>query len=476
VVAIAQVDGGLKAVELRKWAAEYEVVWARTSKDGQADWGRFAAECGLAAEPPGQAQAAERKKVVAGYSSAAVMFNRLDVPAAGQAEMESIVRLQAESRLPLSADQMEIAWRAGQASNGQMPVTMAVARRENLLGFVRDISDVAPRRIVLDCEGIVRVWRTFFGGDDGRAVIVNAGERSLQLCLVEHGQLQNAVVLHMGTADFAGATPLDGETETAERFVRDVRSILELFGCGKTAAVPVVFLSGGETAINVMVAALELAGLKARAALPDAGKLSGDAGLTAEELYEYRVPIGVGLIALDEREEGLDIFANVYSPAEKEEPKHWLCCPRVGGLLAAATLVLLILVSYIVDVAKPRAIDKQIRASISTADLEQLRDRQNLRRAIARQRPDMLELIKLVNDCGQGGIKLDGLHFKKGQPVSVTGQASGNDQLYKFEETLNSSKYISDAKIQNPSVDPRTKKVRFTVTFKYRNFSQKKTR
>ena len=476
VVAIAQTDSRLQAVEVRKNVLRFEVLWTQTGKDNQTDWPQFAADCGLARGSVEHAEDNGHKKVVAGFSSAGVVFNQIDVPAAARADAESIVRLQAESRLPLSADQMELAWRAGHASNGQMPVTMAAAKTEHLESFVEGVRGLAPAKIMLDSEGIVRAWRTLFGGNDGIAVVVSAGLRNSQVCLAQDGALINAVLLDMGREDFS---TLRMGTEATERFVRDVTSILTMFDHGDPADLPIAVLSNGDDAINAMVAAMESGGLNARSVLPDISQIAESSKLDAEVVYDYRLPIGLGLVALEGRGDELNIFKRLYTPAKKEEKKPWFASVKRSVVIAAAMLVVFVLVSYMVDRAKPGAIEKAIETAMaakSDTDMSELTNRQGLRKAIAAQRADILQLINVVNDIGQGGIKLQEVDFRMGQLASISGESPGPEQVYKFEKDLNAHKYISDAKILSNSRDAKSKKYKFSVEFKYKKFSDKKTR
>lgn len=382
VVAIAQAGGRLQAVEVRRDAARFEVCWTQTGKDRQADWVQFATDCGLATRPVDPTDGQARKSVVAGFSSAGVVFNRIEVPAGARAETESIVRMQAESRLPLSVDQMELTWRAGHASNGQMPVTMAAARREHLLAFIENVRGIAPARIMLDCEGIVKAWQSFFGGDERTAVVVSAAADNCQICLAEDGELVNAVILDMGTDDFSAGRV---ETEAAERFVRDVGSVLEMFGYGDSGKLPIVVLSDGSDAIKTMVAALESTGLNARAVMPDIGQMVEGSGLDPETVYDYRLSIGLGLAALEARGDELNIFARLYRPFEKADEKSLLSSVKHAVLIAGAMFVVLLVVSYAVDRAKPGAIDKAIAKvlageNLSDTEMKDLMTRQGLDR------------------------------------------------------------------------------------------------
>jgi hypothetical protein len=525
VVAIARAEGRLQAVEVRGKSSRFEILWTQTGKDEQSDWGRFAADCGLPAPwgatgPVEQSDGDGRKEVVAGFSSAGVVFNRIEVPAAARADVESIVRFQAESRLPLSAEQMELVWRPGHATNGQLPVTMAAARTDRLRAFVNEVKSILPAKIMLDAEGIVKVWRSFFGGDDGVAVVVSAGATSSQLCLAEDGALVNAVVLDMGVNDFAVGRV---QTEATERFVRDVRSILEMFGYSDPDELRIMVLSDGSDTFEAIAGALVSAGLNAGAVGPDVSQIAQGGNLSDETVYDYRLPIGLGLIALEARGDELNIFKRLYSPLEKAEKKSGLYSLIGAGALAVAMLVVLLVVSYAVDAAKPGAIDRAIEKVFaekgrSEIGMKGLAARQGLRKEIAAQRPDMLHLIKLLddiaagriegreadNDAGRGGtrlqesgndsgrgrggsrggnrnapnsgIKLEEVNFKKGSLASVSGEAPGEDQVHKFEKDLNASDYISSALIlPNLKQDEKTKKYSFTIEFKYRKFSEKKT-
>jgi len=483
VIAIAREDGKLRAVEIRKRDGGFEVLWAKSGEADNSDLGLFAAECGLSAGSSGQARNDGSRTVVVGYNSAGVAFYRIYVPAIKEKEIAAIVRLQAETRLPLPPEQVELAWRAGQIRDTEMSVTIAAARRERLQEFVENMRGLGPVKILLDCEGVVKAWRTFFGGNESAkgGVVVSMAARSTQVCLAEGGRLSNAAVLDMGVDDLSSAIRMADkaagsvteQTEAAEGFAQDMRSVLELFGCAEPAELPVFVLSDGSGAIEGIVSSLVSVGLDARAAEPLIEEL-GTEELGAEELYEYRVPIGLALMGLEAGAEELNIFERVYRPSKDKGKKHWLYSPKVVGAAAAAMLVLLVIVSYAVDAASPGAIEKRLKASVSDADMNLLIQRQKLIRTVATERPDLLELLNLVNSGGSKGVLLDSLQFKKGQPVSITGQADNPDLLYKFQESLLTKKGIKGVEIQNAAKDPKGDKIKFTITFHYKNFTAKK--
>jgi Tfp pilus assembly protein PilN len=94
-------------------------------------------------------------------------------------------------------------------------------------------------------------------------------------------------------------------------------------------------------------------------------------------------------------------------------------------------------------------------------------------KTVARHRPDILDLLTEINAGQSDGVSLDSLHFKKGQVVSVTGQAGNMEQMWKFQANLREQKGIKSAEISNATPDTKTKKIKFTMTFHYKEFTKK---
>ncbi|MHC4144692.1 MAG: hypothetical protein ACYSUD_07935 [Planctomycetota bacterium] len=450
VVAIAKEDNKLKAVEIRKHGKSLEVVWARSTDDADTDWRQFATRCGLTPEPTGYEETDGDKMVVVGFSSAGTVFHRTSVPAVGNDEIASIVALQAETRLPLPAEQTELAWRVDPAQDGQVSVTMVVARKELLQQFAQDVRCLGPSKILLNCEGTIAAWKAIFVPHEKNAVIMSMGARSTLVCLADDARLSNAVILDMGMDDFT-AVGEDEQTETTERFAQDMRSVLDLFGYAGQPEFPVFLLADDGSAYISIVSALRSAGFNARLALPNVGAFTPETGSGIDWTYEYRTPMGLALMALEGDADQLNIFERVYSPTGKEEKKHWLYSPKVACAIASVMLLLLAIVSYEIDLKSPKSITKRVKASISDSemDMDQLVERQRLIKAVARERPDMLALLKLINGSGEKGVVLNSVIFKKDQKVTITGQLQGPDQLYKFQESLGENKDIDDVTIQN---------------------------
>jgi hypothetical protein len=469
--AIVEDNNRVKGVELLERDGFYEILWARSSQDSVIDWKKFASECGLSAELMALLDNDGDRMVVVGFNTAGTIFNRTIVPAVGDKEVESIIKLQAETRLPLTPEQIELAWRADKLNDGQLGVTMAVARREQLQKFVDTVQCLQPAKILLNCEGLVKVWVELFSGNKQNAVVLSCGAHNTQVCLVEEGRLSNAVVLDTGADDFS-LTGAEEQTESIERFVQDMRSVLDLFGCSDQEGLPVFVLSDGSAVYLGIASSLSTAGLNARVATPSIGRLKATSELTIEGIYEYRTPIGLALMALDASSDELNIFKNLYTPIQKVVRKHWLYSPKVTCAIASIMLVLLAIVYYAVDIAGPKSIENRLEKSISDVDMDLLVRRQQLIKTIAKERPDLLDLLKVVNESGERGITLTSLVFKKGQPVSVSGEVSSNDQLSRYEKKIQNTKGIEKVNY-TANMNTKSKKITFNMTFDYKNFGKK---
>jgi hypothetical protein len=265
---------------------------------------------------------------------------------------------------------------------------------------------------------------------------------------------------------------------------RDDPGLLEYAGRGLIRARIFPIPPMGETKVT-----LKLAQVRAREAVPDTQRvtLPGDSGIAC--LHEYRVAIGLGLMAFDQDEEALNLFKNVYQPADKTKKKRRVFSPKVALALASVMLLGLLIVSYVLDLKSPKAIRERIEASTAgmNTTLDALVERQVLIRTVARERPDMLALLKLVNASGEKGVMLNSFNFKKGQKVTITGQVQNNDQLYKFQEKLREHKDLAEVTILSTGKvsgkgsggsggKPGSKKgkgITFSITFQYKNFAKK---
>ena len=469
VVAAAREDARFKAVEVRKQDGVVEILWARSLPAESRTWTDFAAACGFATSADGR-EKSQRKcpASVVGLDSTGVAFYRISVPTVGADEMAAIVRMQAESLLPLPSDQIEVAWRTTPSTNGKIDITIAAARGEYLLRFAESVRSFRPHDILLSYEGTARAWRDFFSDREREALIASLSAENTQVCLVQNGLVTHAAVLDTGMDHLASSDDGAAPGQVMERFAQDMRTILGTFGWSESSDWPVLVLSDGTEVIDRVVESLNAAGLHARATMPRAQNLRMPSGFEVRDVYEYRVPLGLAVAALETPAGTLDLFERIKESDERKAKSIWHSVV-LAGAVAAVMLVVLLMVWRSVDVA----LAKRLNSQIADPNFQAGRQRQVLLKTVARHRPDILQLLADLSTGQNDGIALDSLYFKKGQAVTIAGQAGNMDQMYKFQDGLRGQKGIADVEIPNATRDPKTKKIKFTMTFHYKNYTKK---
>ncbi len=484
VIAITQEDGVFKAVSLSKESGSLNLVWTKSCAVDRMDWPAFIAECLPESGGEDRKAAGLHGTIVVGFNSIGVVFYRLEIPAVREDEIERIIRLQTESKLPLPAEQIEMAYRTAAVRNGQAKVTVAAVKKENLQRFVEEVKFVEPEKILLDSEGLVKTWWSLFS--DGKstelAVVVSIARRSARICLVEGGRLSNAAIIDMGTEDLTEQIGSPMDSSAVDRFMQDIRSVFELFGFADERKVPVyVFVkSVSDKAdkkgvrefeiIRNIASALASAGFNAT--LCDFRFPVSNYLLSTDDnecLYEYRVPIGLGLMSLDSDEE-LALFESLYRPASAEKKKHWLYSLKAACSVTIMMLILSFIVFYLFDTAQLAHLN-ELKTRV---DYGSLKAKHNLMEIVAAQRPDVLELLSKLSSVEANGIMLSNIDFKTGQAVKIKGTAGNAEQLYKFQENLLADEDFKDVKIQSPQQDEKSKKLNFTMIFNYKNYSQRR--
>jgi hypothetical protein len=100
--------------------------------------------------------------------------------------------------------------------------------------------------------------------------------------------------------------------------------------------------------------------------------------------------------------------------------------------------------------------------------------RRELVTAVARQRQqtDILKLLTRINSVQADGVLLNSIDYKKDKPITIVGDAPGNDQLYKFQKALSELQGVSNVVQQSAAEDARTKKLKFTIKFDYKSMGR----
>jgi hypothetical protein len=316
---------------------------------------------------------------------------------------------------------------------------------------------------------MAQAWRSLFGNGARQGLLVSIGPDNTQLCLVQDGLVTQATVLDTGMADLARAGAPEEPAEVTGRFAQDMRVALTSFGGEEASDWPVLVLSDGSEVLERIVQSLRSAGLPAQAVTPGARGLRLPPDVELRYLYEYRVPFGLALAAVDTPATTLDLFAHIREAWEQQKAKSNWYSLTLAGAVAALMLIALVVTWRSVDVALARRLNSQV----TEPSFEAARQHQALLKTVARHRVDLLQLFADLNPGASDGVLLDSIHFKKGQAVTITGQADNMEQMWKYEANLREQKGIEDVEITTAATDPKTKKVKFTMTFHYKNYTKK---
>jgi hypothetical protein len=378
--------------------------------------------------------------------SRGAVFYRIDIPPVRDGQVDSVVKMQAETLLPLPGSEMQACWRVDKAAVGKRSVTIAAGRTEGLRAYTRAARRLGASKILLDYEGVVRAWRELFGGTYDKTVVINIAESGTGVVLAENGRLSSAVTLD------AGQEALSGQVDwrsTAELFVHDLRNALELFDLADDADVKVVVLSQEKSSEETV----------------------------SEDIVEYIGSIGAAILALEPESEELNLFEDLYSAERADRASQAPGSLKRPFVITAAMVVLFVLISYALDKTSLAHLRKHIYSASGNPgaiNAAAMIEQQQMRKIVATQRPDMLDLLTKISESNPDGMILDMITFKKRRAVTIDGSCKSYDQLYEFQKKLGEQSGIKEVKIQNSAVDKNKKgKVGFKMTFHYKNFTRK---
>jgi hypothetical protein len=252
---------------------------------------------------------------------------------------------------------------------------------------------------------------------------------------------------------------------------------MAVFGYSQIQDLPVVLLSDGQPLLEEAAQALRTAGLNAQCVSAETQKIQISDEISSTDLksliYEYRVPIGLAICGFDTAVEGLDIFAELYSPAVKAASLGLWHNPKASGGIAVAMAILLTVVLYLVDIGRLNAIEKYLAGAGSEYSCRMLLEKQKLIKAAAKERPDLLNLMGKISTGEAKDVTLDSIDFKKGRPVTIKGKVCNSEQLYKYQKVLLNEPGISNVKIQSTSKAKKGGKLDFTIIFDYKRFTER---
>ena len=196
-------------------------------------------------------------------------------------------------------------------------------------------------------------------------------------------------------------------------------------------------------------------------------------GFSQADLFDYLIPLGLALIGLDEDTGGLDLFTKLCQPEQQEDKYAQTRSLKKKAALATALLAVWILVSYLGDIVQLHRLEKAWPQDDAQLGAMELLDRHRLRKNIAAQRIDLLELFTRINAARPEDVLIDRFTFRRGRPVSVVAGTKQDDKLYDFQKALTEQNGIRTVTKHSPTRDEK-KGLTATFSFDYKNFTAKR--
>jgi hypothetical protein len=445
-------NGNCRAVKIEQTPAGVKLLWKHTG--GAADLNDAMASAHVSLS---------KTHTVLGIDPPGVAFYNIEIPLVPDAQLDSIVRMQAETILPLPLSQMEIAYHCGRVVADKCYVTIAAGRSVQLnaeMGFAKECK---ASGIVLSSQGTVKAFDTLFNAPQQKYIILNMRKNDTQVLLSEDSKLVHAARLDIGIDDLSNADPQAGEM-----FIYDLRNTLDMFGLDISGDTAMYVFSESEQLTEKVVAGLNEVQIFAQAAELKPHAIISESPLSGEDICEYLDTIGSALLSLDEDNPPLNLFSELYNLKKKKKKATGLV-----PLIRAAVIFAIMLVATFFTL---NHLNKLELAKYDNDEIDKLVSLQNTRRLIAGQRPDILKMLTLINKDAPSGMTVDSISFKKGEKSIIASHAKNYDQIIKMQNFLSSKKDFTEVKIQNPNFDEKTKKYSFKINFHYKKWNRKSAR
>ncbi len=447
-------DGMCRGVRLETTSSGVKLIWKHSCESSSLD--ESLSSAGLSRG---------KTHTVLGIDPAGVGFYNIEIPQVPEAQLDSIVKMQAETILPLPLDQMEIAYHCGRVIAGNCRVTIAAGRSAQLKNEVAFAKECKAANIVLSSEAMAKAFDTLFNINQKKYIVLNMRGSNTQILLCEDGKLVHTARLDIGIEDIN-----DVEQQCGERFIYELRNILEMLNADKQDKTMIYVFSRSKLLTGDIVAGLNDVQISSEAAELNHDAITAKTDLTDEEVFEYLEPVGCALLAIDGEKPPLNLFSDLYNLNKKKKKKK---TSSLTSLLRAAAVFLVMLIATFFTFTYLNKIEL---AKYDNGDLDKLVAEQKVRKLIAQQRPDIINLYTQLNEKAPGGMKLDIILFKKGEKVTISSHASSQDKIIEIENFLSSKKDFSDVTRQNPTYDAKTKKYAFKINFHYKNWTRKSIR
>ncbi len=409
--------------------------------DGQMQ--RFIAQVGGGVEMP----------ILAGLEASQIRFLSLTLPPADAAKLPRLIAAQAEAKLPLSADQLHLAWQLSPTAHG-WDCTVAAVRRDATAAI--GSLDEKLAALTPDAAGMGLFVRAFFAAVPPTFLLLRRRADGVLLARFEGDVMTHCAIV-----------PVEAEPMTIQEIQLEMQAIAP-------RSLPVCLWPNHTPLMQNITAMLSQAGWQVQTLSPDAAAIDA-AGLTAEwssgELSAEAT--GLAMLGLAGAGEGFDFLQSRRAAAPQKAARQQRR-RRLKSLAIVGVLMLVCLAAHYIGLKmRVGQLRGELAAQTDGLSAKTILQRQAYRQSVARIRLDVLELLMTIQDS-RDGLLLDAIEFEAGKPIRLTASAGGYDQVYGFQKRLAERVGVSGVQLIDPRLDDKTGQVRFTLQFHYHYYTKSK--
>jgi hypothetical protein len=398
-------------------------------------------------------------------------FYRVNIPVTDNQQLESIIKIRAESLLPIDSSKMRFSWRCDREIASSRNITIAAGSRNIIDGFAASVSDLKPDRITVDHEAMVAAFEKYTEDLPPRYILTFFSKNCTKVCAVEAGLLVNAITIDTGTDNLFE----DEQTiaNTAEMFTQDICSGIDYFG-PDFASVQAFILCPNHELGGKLSEFLAQTGLNTQLPKILITKLIDDQSVTPEQFIEWLPLLGTALLNETADENQLNLFEQVYLEKARESALRGTVIAKRTSIAAVVIILLILLGVFIVDYAQLWYLKDKLAYESQGINVARLIKRHRTHRQIASARPDMIELLSIIAEAAPSAMVIDNINYRRGQAVTISGQVPNHQTLEQFHKALREHKDVKDAQVGPATKSKNDKKLNFSVTFGYKNFTTKR--
>lgn len=393
-----------------------------------------------------------------GFDDSCVGFYRFEVPVVNEKQLQAVIAGQAEVHLPLPIEQMQYDWQILTQHQQKATVAVAAVKRDMVPGVVNDARQANVDAIVLNSEAVLRAIRSLGNDLSEDFALLRICQNNTKLFFVQNGMLAKATKFD---CEFSAMT--EEQMSQAHLFCLDVQNVMAEYLLNHDKPFN-LYLDGPDSLVETVEGLLNDKGIETSRVRYDLNRIEG-----VEDFESNMECLGLALVAHDASRQ-YDLFDGLYNKANSEHKEATGGKKKVLIAAVCSMLVIFIAACYGADKLRLAAYEKQM----NTPEFSQTLETHRLRGFVAQQRIDVPDLIEKINQSIPEGVTVHSLVVRRFQRISIGAACKEPKMMYGFAEALGKCKGVEAARLSNQGFDDKKKQTTFTLTFDYKNFTDKR--